>query len=268
MSLRKDLYSWASGSGFMQKLYGKNVEGMLYAMGIGSGEAVNSSGEKSVFSLVRRLIRPPYCIFDVGANEGQFLDACRQALKGTDFNIHSFEPLTNTFQILEQRFGNWENASLNRMALGSVEESRLVHFSKKAAGLASLSKRDLDHLQIEIDTSEMVEVQTVDGYCSKNRIEKIQLLKIDVEGHELDVMRGASNLFRNHAIDLVMFEFGGTHIDTRLFFKDYWHFLTGYGFRLFRITPRGYLVEITRYREILEIFLTTNFLAVRSSLYP
>ena len=266
MSFRKSLYSRLSGSRLMQKFYEKNVEGMLYAMGVGSGEAVSSSGEKDVLSLLRNSIQPPYCVFDVGANEGQFLEACLNSLKGTKFAIHSFEPLTETFRVLRHRFGGLAETKLNHVALGSVEESRTVYFSSQARGLASLSKRDLQHFGIDVDACEVSIVRTVDSYCEENGIEKVHLLKIDVEGHELDVLTGASGLLRTRAIDLIMFEFGGTHIDTRIFFRDYWKLLTNHGFRLFRITPRGYMAEITRYRETLELFLTTNFLAVRQGL--
>jgi len=250
----------------MQRFYEKNVEGMLYGMGIGSGEAVSSSGEEAVFPMLRRLIEPPFCIFDVGANQGQFLEACLQSLAGADCQIHSFEPVNATFEQLRQKFGHRQGVKLNPVALGYREETRPIFFNSRATGLASLSKRDLDHFGIPVDASELATVQTIDGYCGKNNIARINFLKIDVEGHELDVLKGASNLLAAKAIDLITFEFGGTHIDTRIFFRDYWHLLTGYDFRIFRITPTGYLAEITRYRETLEVFLTTNFFAARKPL--
>jgi len=69
-------------------------------------------------------------------------------------------------------------------------------------------------------------------------------------------------MFGRQAIGMVMFEFGGCNIDTRTFFRDFWHFFSDRGMRLHRITPGGSLFPLDRYTESLEQFRTTNFLAV------
>ena len=55
--------------------------------------------------------------------------------------------------------------------------------------------------------SRAVEIDTVDTFCERNRIDHISVSKIDTEGHDLSVMRGASGLFEKRAIDFVLFEF-------------------------------------------------------------
>jgi len=93
------------------------------------------------------------------------------------------------------------------------------------------------------------------------------LLKIDVEGHELDVLTGALEMLKNHRIRMVSFEFGGCNIDTRTFFQDYWKFFAQFhGFEFYRITPSGYLTRVWKYREIYEQFRTTNFLVIFNSI--
>lgn len=62
---------------------------------------------------------------------------------------------------------------------------------------------------------------TVDDYCRESHVEHIHLLKIDVEGHELDVLHGATEMFQRKAIDVVTFEFGGCNIDTHTFFQNF-----------------------------------------------
>jgi hypothetical protein len=92
---------------------------------------------------------------------------------------------------------------------------------------------------------------------------RIDLLKIDVEGHELEVLRGAESLFAGRGVRMVTFEFGGCDIDSRTFFQDFWYFFRERGMgRLFRITPSGYLAPIRHYREADEQFRTTNFLVL------
>ena len=100
-------------------------------------------------------------------------------------------------------------------------------------------------------------------YASRHNIERIDLLKIDVEGHELDVLKGAKINPQGGRIKCIQFEFGRCNIDTRVFFQDFWYLLNGkYGCQNYRITPLG-IKNIKKYTELDEIFLTTNFLAVK-----
>ena len=60
------------------------------------------------------------------------------------------------------------------------------------------------------------------------------------------------------------FEFGGCNLDSRTFLRDYFEFFSDHGMKLFRITPAATLVSLPLYRENLERFITTNYLAVGS----
>ncbi len=131
--------------------------------------------------------------------------------------------------------------------------------------MASLTKRKLDYFGLDLNHSEKVIVDTLDNYCSENAIDKIHLLNCDVEGHELDVFSGASEMFKKDgAIGIVTFEFGGCNIDTRSFFQDFWYFFEEYRMDIFRITPSEYLQPINSYQEIYEQFRTTKFVALRN----
>jgi hypothetical protein len=59
-------------------------------------------------------------------------------------------------------------------------------------------------------------------------ITQVDLLKIDTEGHEFDVLLGASGMVRTGAIAAVQFEFGETLLGTRYHFKDFWDLLSPY----------------------------------------
>jgi hypothetical protein len=63
-------------------------------------------------------------------------------------------------------------------------------------------------------------------------------------------------------IRMVTFEFGGCHVDSRAYFRDFHGLLTAAGLgRIYRITPSGHLSPIGPYREFFEQFQTTNYLA-------
>ncbi len=244
-----------------QALLGSLVTAAQYLQGIGAGTHVQSSGETAIFEKLKSSAgrQRPLCVFDVGANQGQFLNLACRCLAGRAFAIHSFEPARQTYEMLELNARGIENATLNRCGLGREPGELELFYDVAGSGMASLTRRSLDHVGIEMNLSEKVEIRTIDGYCSERAIGRIDLLKIDVEGHELDVLRGARRMFSESAIGMVTFEFGGCHIDTRTFFQDFFRFFADRGMRIARIAPGGYLWEIASYREALEQFRTSNF---------
>jgi FkbM family methyltransferase len=256
-----------SGNTFIQSL----IERLLFSqflqqlIGIGSGSFTSESGEKAIFKLLKEKSKPldSLCVFDVGANQGQFLGIAQLHLQNLKVEIHAFEPSQYTYQILCKSAKSYKNVNLNNTALGMQIGQTELYYDKGGSGLASLSKRKLDHFGIDFNCSETITINTLDNYCSSHNIQKIDLLKIDVEGYELHVLQGASEMLKNRQIKMISFEFGSCNIDSRIFFQELYYFLERHEMNsIFRITPSGYLRPILEYREVYEQFLTTNFIAL------
>ena len=262
--LKIQVLSRLTANKFMQKRLRRQSSFLQYLMGIGAGSDVSSSGEKTIFRKMEQMYSPPYCIFDVGANQGQFRDIALKTIKAQDFTIHSFEPGAKTFQILSSGQKD-ERVKLNNVGIGRERGEMTLYYDRPGSGLASLTKRKLDHFGIEFDRKEAVKIETIDNYCEQNHINRIHLLKVDIEGHELDAFAGAQKMFAAKAIDMVAFEFGGCNIDTRTFFQDFWYFFRNAQMDIFRITPSGHLAHIESYREFDEQYRTTNFVAMRKN---
>lgn len=139
----------------------------------------------------------------------------------------------------------------------------MLYYNEKGSGLASLTKRRLEHFNIDFKESEEVKIISLDEYCKMRNIKHITLLKMDIEGHELDILRGATEMFANNAIDIVTFEFGGCNIDTRTFFQDFWYFFKEQKMQICRILPSGEMYKIPAYSELYEQFTTTNFVVLK-----
>lgn len=246
----------------MQRVLERNVRVSQDLMGIGSGDGVLASGEHAIFHALKQTLNPPYCIFDIGANKGQFLQLILDNITVDDFSIHCFEPGKETFKALAESARKDKRIILNNIGIGKQKGEAILHFDSPGSGLASLTKRRLDHFGIDFNNSENVEINTIDDYCSENAINRIHLLKLDIEGHELDAFSGARKMFETKSIDIVTFEFGGCNIDTRTFFQDFWYFFSEINMEIYRITPSGYLYPIESYKEIHEQFRTTNFIAI------
>jgi FkbM family methyltransferase len=261
MSIVRKALIMISGNLRIQKLLERNLLIAEYLMGIGSGGDVFNSGENAIFKVLKNLGNPPYCIFDVGANNGSFTKLAISKLQNEPFSIHCFEPSQEAFKKLTQDYLRDKRIKLNNVALGRARGCGQLYYDASGSGIASLTKRKLDHFGIAFDKSETVKIETIDNYSALNDINRIHLLKMDIEGHELDALSGAKMMFDKKLVDIVTFEFGGCNIDTRTFLQDFWYFFNQVGMTLFRITPSSYLYPIQSYKEIDEQFRTTNFLA-------
>ncbi|MBK6830417.1 MAG: FkbM family methyltransferase [Flavobacteriales bacterium] len=83
-----------------------------------------------------------------------------------------------------------------------------------------------------------IELRTVDGFCQEQGIERIHYLKVDTEGHELSVLKGAHEMIEQGKVDFIQFEFGECHLDSRVFFRDLFTFLSP-RYLVHRILPEG-----------------------------
>lgn len=248
-----------------QALIGRLVSWLQLLQGVGSGCSVELSGEKGVLrQLAGRANGRTVMVFDVGANQGQFLRAVRSVFGGAPYSIHSFEPGMGAFRTLSAEFGRFDNVMLNHQAVSDRSGTATLWFDAPGSAGASLVRRDLSHVGREFSSEESVPTVTIDEYCHANRIEYIDLLKIDVEGHELEVLKGASRALESGRIGMVLFEFGGCNVDSRSFLRDFWRLFSSVDMRLGRLTPSGYVVPLSRYSEALEQFRTANYVATRS----
>jgi FkbM family methyltransferase len=256
-----------SGNSLVQSVVEKIVfsQFLHYLIGIGAGSSAISSGEMVLFKMLKQNLNPaaPLCIFDVGANHGVFVDMIQENLANIPLNIHAFEPGLHTYKMLCESVKEYDNVILNNLALGKQQGKSELYYDTEGSWLASLSKRRLDHFGIDFKYSETIEIDTLDNYCLNANIDLIDLLKLDVEGHETDVLQGATETLKAKKVKMISFEFGSCNLDSRTYFQDLFYFLKEHKMgQIFRITPSGYLSPVKEYREQYEQFLTTNFVAL------
>lgn len=226
-------------------------------LGKGSGAFSTTDEVLAIKSVWGKSRIAPKVIFDVGAHHGEWTDAALKIWPSASFYL--FEPAHDLYLLLKKKYTAYQNITVFNLAISKENsESASLYANLPNSGLASLTKRRLDHFDLEFNYSEIVIVRTLRDIMHENDIPRINVLKIDVEGEELNVLHGLQeNLTK---VDLVQFEFGGCNIDTRTFFQDFWYLLTKHDFSFYRISPRG-IVKQDKYDENLETFTTTNYLA-------
>ncbi len=178
--------------------------------------------------------------FDLGANIGVF--TCFLASIG-QVRVHSFEPVTETFCRLKKNvFDNNLSAkcSLNCLAVGSGYDLVAFHLFGNAPGLNRLSTEcDLEEVSGSGCFQRVVTI-ALDDYCEKLGIERIDFLKVDVEGMEPAVLAGAKKLMAKKAIGTIFMEVCPANLiaagfDAAILYKG----IRDVGYRPFALTPDG-----------------------------
>ena len=142
----------------------------------------------------RTLIRN---VLDVGANVGQFSGPFREAFPTGV--IHCFEPVAATFARLSRRFESDGQVHCHNLGLGSREgEARI--FVNPDDTESSLTTRYGAYRE------EKVKLSTVDEFCQRQGLKQVDFVKIDTEGFELEVLKGATRMLAGHKISLLLVE--------------------------------------------------------------
>lgn len=223
------------------------------------GNNIKSSGE--IYTIEYLLANHFYeqeklCLFDVGANVGDYTSLLLEKTKNRFCEIHSFEPSNDSFEKLKFSYSSNSKVKLNRIALGNVETINTLYLPKPGAKKASFYRSE----ENSTFSKEEVKQVSLDQYCYSNNITKIDLLKIDTEGNELFVLQGAKEMLQKKLISAIQFEFSEFNIASRTYFRDFYTLLSK-DFKLYRILPNG-LKYLDNYKPPLEVFLATNYLAI------
>jgi len=236
----------------------------LRGMNMGPGDELAQSGESQLVGQVHKALagRQGAVVLDVGANQGEYSALLAHELADLEgLRILAFEPSPSLLPGLRTRFPAGGPVTVMPFGLGETDEQRTLHLDAPGSGLGSVYARNLEHRGMSLERQEAIRLRRLDDVCREQQIERIDFLKLDVEGHELAVLRGAGVLLSAGRIDRIQFEFGGCHLDARVFLRDFWELLAP-RYALYRVLKNG-LRPVTRYRERLEVFVTTNYYAER-----
>jgi FkbM family methyltransferase len=199
-------------------------------------------------------------IFDVGAHIGEWttylLEECRA--RGLDrVRTVCFEPCPDSQPILEGAVRKSRGgAHVAVIPQAASDTAGTVDLHITGGGVSSLYEQDT-RPTVRVAR---VPTTTLDSFCDDAGLEHVDLVKIDTEGHEIAVLRGANRLLERQAIGVLQFEYNHRWVMSRAFLRDAFALLAPLGYRLGKVTPRG--VEFySRWHPDLETFSQGNYLA-------
>lgn len=149
------------------------------------------------------------CIFDVGANRGKNSEVYLTQFPSCQ--LHCFEPLPECFKLLRSKFSKFPNVQVHQMAMSDKtgladffcnaldETSSLLPFS-------SAAQMNWEGVDIHTTNSIPVECIALDDFIEKHTIQQVDILKIDVQGAEMAVLRGAEKALDSARIKVIFFE--------------------------------------------------------------
>ncbi len=224
--------------------------GLNLISGLWQNSRVYEEGE---LKLVQNFVKPDMICFDIGANQGLYTVLLSKRV-GPHGTVFAFEPVKSEFRKLRRNIQINRCSSsviLERMGVSSYEGVAEMFVCLNGHGSRSSMRPPPDEVNARIRV-ERVLVTTLDSFVRKKNIGRIDFIKIDVEGSEMDVLKGGQNVLDAlqpiiliEMADVVTRQFGYRALEV-------YRFLENREFVLFEIRPTGLVKPARakdRYRE-------------------
>jgi len=216
------------------------------------------------YFFLRQYLRPRMVVFDVGANVGEYTEYL--ASLHNDLHVFCFEPVRSTFDALKQRIDCMSNHGIKVFNVGLSDRAghaRLKCFGP-LAGSNSLYERPYSFPGEPVLREETITLTTLDEFLETNSVTDIDLLKIDVEGHELSVIQGAVKTIRERRVTCIQFEYGNSFRDANITLESLCALLMANRYKIYRLWPFGKIRVNSAHVARLENYKHSNWVAIRA----
>jgi len=137
---------------------------------------------------LHKFLKEDFVVFDIGANIGVF--TCFAANVVKKVKVFAFEPVSMVFDILKKNTESYRNIEIFQLSLGSREETKEILIRTWNPGYSTIKDSAVQRPKESFDIKENIKISKLDNIVNKLNLEKINFIKIDVEGYEVEVLRG------------------------------------------------------------------------------
>lgn len=213
------------------------------------------------YKLLNKIIKDGMTIFDVGANIGEYAEYISKLKNNLEF--HCFEPSKNTFIRLQERIALDKGKNkffLNNYGLSNTVEDLELYIYNETGGSNSIYFNEQFSDNRDFVKKEKIHLRKLDDYIEENKIKQIDFLKIDVEGHEYNVINGCLVSLKNRIIKIIQFEYNNYWLksDSNLF--EMLKLLESHNYKFYRLIPWG-KIRINNLKPSLENYKHSNYVA-------
>jgi FkbM family methyltransferase len=237
----------------------------LNAKGYKNYGSFKKTGEKN---FINKINNDLFLCIDIGANVGKYT---KLLLTETKSKIISFEPLPLAFKDLQKiEQNNSERLKVYNYAIGEKDETLELNYSNEKSEKASFLENlnELSFYDFKNNQKIKTKVYCLDTFFSNNPnllSKNIDLVKIDTEGFEFEVLKGAKKMLEQNPPKYIQIEFNWHQLFKAQTIYNFSKFLHQYD--LYQILPHGNdLIKINPSRPESNIFHLTNFVYIRKDI--
>jgi len=171
---------------------------------------ISAGNDDDPFVFAKPFVQVPHpVLLDVGAHHGQTATRLRELFPSAI--IHCFEPFPESYALLERATEADPRVRRHRLCLSDRTGTATMNCNVSTATNSLLEtdrRASATWGEGLLDTSDRIQVATttLDAFCGAESIDRVNLLKIDTQGAEYEVLRGAASMLSRRAIDVLVFE--------------------------------------------------------------
>jgi FkbM family methyltransferase len=212
---------------------------------------VSGTYEPNMLYVLRRLLRPGDVFLDVGGNAGIVTLAAAQWV-GADGHVHVFEPSPREYGRLVDTIARnrLTNVSPHRIALGARRGTAFLKIASSKDGGLNTFGRYFSYADTTLERLEEVDVHPLDDVIAHERTGRIAAIKIDVEGMELHVLRGAREIVARDRPAIILEVFQRALESCGANAEAIEALLMTNGYRVWTIADDGGLHELNRLTDV------------------
>jgi FkbM family methyltransferase len=194
---------------------------------------------------------------DIGARLGDWSDRAQTLLKRANRSglVHAFEPSTASYAYIANRLKSNESVQIHKLALSDQSGVRDFFVVDDLAGINSL-------IPVSGAKMEQVDCTRADDFLAAKKIEHIVFVKSDAEGHDFNIIQGASELLRQGRVDVWQFEYNHRWLPGRGQLKDVFDFIADKPYLLGKLFANGIQIYEQWHPE-LERYFEANYVLIR-----
>ena len=236
------------------------------------GEVGNSIAFNGEAELIRQMARAhrsmgsdrAFHAIDIGANRGEWTHSLIDSMGNLAYSVDIFEPVPSTLDSLRADFATCPPVRIHAAAVSDHVGTATMHIVGQAAGTNSLDGASFDIAggSLEVALTTLPIALTEMGYPV------VDLVKIDVEGHDIVILRSLGDVLRSATIGAIQFEYNWRWLANGGSLYEVFAMIEGTGYRLARVAKAGPIIinswnpEIDRFLEANYVLLSPSTVAV------